>query len=184
MKKGAIIGLLTTILVLVTGFIGCSEWFCRISVKCSQCPLKSPDINTSKTKGYFIGTYLPIKSDIALRYHNESIHFDSAWAEEQWLPDNKICLLKKTKRGKGYTLILPFKASKTEFNFEIYQLKNGIPDTLNSGIMSNRKEFFLKEDKINDTLNFIISEKDSAQNIGWRNGDMYTDTLTYIRQSK
>lgn len=167
------------IVVTLLGIASC-EVLCKLGVKCKNCEQVSLSKKESIKDNFFVGAWAPTKRDCFLKYHDASIRLDTAWGEQAWVFDSKICLLTKKKKVDDFHLILPFKKSDSlTFLFTLEHFEKGKVDKSIGGIEEGRKVLSLP--KLVDTIDYLLVEIDSNASIGWTKGGIVIDTIHLIR---
>ena len=180
MKRLAIFVAVVLVLI-VTVLAGC-EFLCKLGVKCEHCEMVSESRAASIHNGYFVGTWVPVKRNFFLKYHKVSVRLDTAWGEHAWFYDTKTCLLAKKKMAKDFNLVLPFTKSDPDsflFLFTLEHFEKGAADEHNGGIGMHQKD--LRLFRLEDTIDYLIFEKDPDTSVGWAKGGIIVDTVRLIK---
>ncbi|MBL7691865.1 MAG: hypothetical protein JNM41_09735 [Flavipsychrobacter sp.] len=169
------------LLLVVCGTVLC-EFLCRLEVKCTNCEQASVSREESVVNDNYIGSYVPVKSSLALKYHKGTIRLDTAWVEHAWFIDTKICLLAGRTAGKDFNIVLPFKrVGSSGFLFTLAYFHNG--EVIDGGIEEDRKVVRRPTATMSDTLKFILFEKDPDTSVGWARGGVFSDTVFLVGTS-
>jgi hypothetical protein len=167
------------LLLVVCGTV-LREFLCRLEVKCTNCEQASVSREESVVNGNYIGSYVPVKSSLALKYHKGTICLDTAWVEHAWFIDTKICLLARRTAGEDFNIVFPVKrVGSSGFLFTLAYFHNG--EVIDGGIEEDRKVVRRPIAPISDTLKFILLEKDPDTSIGWAKGGVFSDTIFLVR---
>jgi len=129
--------------------------------------------------GSYVYTYFPLKTDFALRNHDLTIKFDTAWVQHSWYEKSVGYFFVKKDLKKSLTTIFPFKKSADNtFLFSLKSYNGNNFEKYAGGIEENRYEN--SYERIGDTIMLLIIEKDPIDSIGWQN---YTngDTVIFVR---
>jgi hypothetical protein len=137
------------------------KFLCEVGVKCKNCPTISSTMEESKKDGYFVTTYKPLTDQLKLKYHDDTVDFQTAWAEHSWFVNSDNCLFKRKEKLNDFNLTIEFKKYPGDtFNFKLEGWGVG------RGMGQSSKSVTI--DKLYDTLTFQIVEKNPKKGIGWQ----------------
>jgi hypothetical protein len=170
------------IIILGLIFLGGCEWICNIGVKCNRCEFHSENKEAARKEGSYLVDYQPLTQTVRLKYHNEVIVFDTAWAENTWFYDTDICLLRHKEKGKSFNVVFPFHKSNPStflFSMDIFYFQDDQIYESGGGMgegFADRRLVYLP-----DTIWVKIQEKHPDANIGWQQG-LEGDTIQFVKK--
>src|ERR1700759_157464 len=181
-KRNIAILIIVSLLLL---FLGVREIYCALEFDCFDCEEVSKSKEQSIIDQYYISDYRPVTNQFRLKYHDETVRFDTIWAEHSWSIQQEGCKqINKLEQGR-YSIVFPFKESDSgSFLFDFIPLiANEAPNfynTLHYGLsetdINPQLHFQVRMIDLPDTIKLKIVEKNSVDSIGWER-ELEGDTL-------